>query len=174
LVQFNLSLGMGWNLISMPVVPASTSLDALFSGATDGDLIYAYDNGTWSISTYYSDYSTWDGDVSAVNPDNGYWYVANSAYTATIEGTEAGARSVPIVAGWNLIGYTRLSEAALNDLLTIDDGCSDGDLIYAYTSGTWSISTYYSAYSTWDGDVTGMVPGSGYWYVANTPFTWGY
>jgi hypothetical protein len=171
---FELSLSAGTNLISIPIELEDYTLNAVFANASNGDLIYAYNNGAWAISQYYSAYSTWDGDFLSVYLDDGYEYNAMMACTATIEGSEAGPRSVPIVAGWNLIGYTRLSEAALNDLITIDDGCSNGDLIYALYNGDWSISQYYSAYSAWDGDVTGMEPGRGYWYNATTPFTWEY
>jgi hypothetical protein len=170
-MEFDLSLVTSWNLISVPLEPVDASLDTIFANASDGDLIYAYHNGSWAISQYYSAYSTWDGDLLSVYLDDGYWYVANTAYTATIEGSEAGPRSVPFVVGWNLIGYSRLTEAALNAMIT---GCSDGDLIYAYHNGVWAISQYYTTYSTWDGDLTVMKPGSGYWYVANTPFTWEY
>ncbi|VUT27734.1 MAG: hypothetical protein SYNGOMJ08_00284 [Candidatus Syntrophoarchaeum sp. GoM_oil] len=171
---FELPLVEGWNLISIPLEISDTSLNTVFSDASDGDMVYAYDNGVWGISTYYSDYTTWDGDVTVIQPDKGYWYLATSEYTANIEGTEAGSRNVPIAEGWNLIGYTRLSEAGLNDLITESNGCSNSDMVYAYDNGVWGISTYYSDYTTWDGDVTVMEPGRGYWYLAIAPFTWEY
>jgi len=171
---YELSLTEGWNLISIPLEIENTSINAVFPDANDGDMIYGYEDGVWYVSTYYSDYGVWDGDVMTIQPDKGYWYVAKSAYNATIEGTEAGQRSVQISAGWNLIGYTRLSEASLNDLITEEDGCSDGDMIYGYEDGVWYVSTYYSDYGVWDGDVTVMKPGRGYWYVAKSPFTWVY
>jgi len=171
---FELPLAVGWNLISIPMEIDNTSINAVFPNANDGDMIYAYDSGLWYISAYYSEFSTWDGDLMTIEPDKGYWYRANTAYNATIEGTEAGPRNVSINTGWNLIGYTRLSEANLTDLITEEDGCSNGDMIYAYDSGLWYISAYYSEFSTWDGDITVMEPGKGYWYLANAPFTWEY
>jgi len=167
---FELPLVEGWNLISIPLELADTSLNAVFPDASDGDLLEAYDGG-WLISTYYSAIPGWAGDFENIELDKGYWYNANTAYTATtIEGTEAGPRSVPINAGWNLIGYTRLTNASLNDLIP---NASDGDLLEAYDGG-WLISTYYSAIPGWAGDFDTIQPGEGYWYQANTPFTWEY
>ena len=169
LQQFDLSLVVGWNLISIPLEPADTSLNAGFPDASDGDLFETYDGG-WLVSTYYSAIPGWVGDIEDIELDKGYWYNANTAYTATIEGTEAGPRSVPINAGWNLIGYARLTEAGLNDLIP---NANDGDLLEAYDGG-WLVSTYYSAIPGWVGDFDTIQAGNGYWYQANDPFTWEY
>jgi hypothetical protein len=168
-VQFNLSLSMGWTLISIPFVPVNLSLDAIFPNASDGDELYTY-NGGWSTTTYYAALPGWYGDFDTIELDKGYWYNANAAYTATIMGTEAGARSVPIAAGWNLIGYTKLTDTALDTLIP---NASNGDELYAYNGG-WSTTTYYAALPGWYGDFSTMQSGKGYWYNANSPFTWAY
>ncbi len=147
----------------------NTSINAVFPDASDGDVLYAYEEG-WITATYYSDLPGWYGDLATVVPDKGYWYGANTAYTATIEGTKAGSRSVPITTGWNLVGYTRLNETGIDDLI---QNVSDGDVLYAY-KGEWITVTYYSDLPGWYGDLTTMQPGKGYWYGANEPFTWTY
>ena len=166
---FELPLVEGWNLISIPMEIDNTSINAVFPDASDGDELYVYDGG-WITATYYSALPGWYGDLENIEPDKGYWYRTNTAYTATIEGTEAGSRSVPIATGWNLIGYTGLSEAGLDDLIP---NANDGDELYAYDGG-WVTATYYSALPGWYGDLGTMQPGKGYWYRANAPFTWEY
>jgi len=166
---FNMSIATGWNLISIPLVLDNTSINAVFPDASDGDVLYAYKGG-WNIATYSSALPGWYGDLETVEPDKGYWYGANAAYTATIEGTKAGSRSVPITPGWNLVGYTRLNETGIDDLI---QNVSDGDVLYAYKGG-WNIATYSSALPGWYGDLTKMQPGKGYWYGANKQFTWTY
>ena len=165
--KFNMSIVAGWNLISIPLVLDNTSINAVFPDASDGDVLYAKE-GVWITATYYSGYG-WDGDLETVVPDKGYWYGANAAYTATIEGTKAGTRNVSITTGWNLVGYTRLNEAGIDDLI---QNVSDGDVLYS-KEGVWITATYYSGYG-WDGDLTTMQPGKGYWYGANEQFTWTY
>ena len=167
---FELSLVDGWNLISIPLELSDTSLDTVFSGASDGDELYAYEDGAWVTATYYSALPGWYGDLTNVELDKGYWYRANTAYTVLLEGVDAGSRSVPIDTGWNLIGYARLSSANLDDLIP---DASDGDELYAYDTG-WVTATYYSALPGWYGDLGSMEPGKGYWYRANAPFTWDY
>jgi hypothetical protein len=164
---FNMSIAAGWNLISIPLVLDNTSINAVFPDASDGDVLYAYE-GRWIRTKYYSGYG-WDGDIETVVPDKGYWYGTNTAYTATIEGTKAGSRSVPITTGWNLVGYTRLNEAGIDDSI---QNMSDNDVLYAYAEG-WIKTKYYLGYG-WDGDLTTMQPGKGYWYGANKEFTWTY
>ena len=167
---FELPITKGWNLISIPLAIDNTSINAVFPDANDGDELYTYDDG-WLIVTYYSALPGWHGDFETVEPDKGYWYSANASYTATIEGAEAGARSVSIAKGWNLIGYTRLSDANLSELLT---NVTNEDELYSYDGGDWLIATYYSALPGWHGDISKMEPGKGYWYSANTSFTWEY
>jgi hypothetical protein len=166
--SFDLELGAGWNLISIPLAIDNASINAVFPNANDGDELYAYVNNTWKPATYYSGYG-WDGDFETVEPDKGYWYSATTAYTATIKGTETGTRSVSIAEGWNLIGYTRLSDANLSEVLS---NVTNEDELYAY-NGEWIPATYYSGYG-WDGELSKMEPGKGYWYSANAPFIWEY
>ena len=168
--SFDLELGAGWNLISIPLAIDNTSINAVFPNANDGDELYTYVNNTWKPATFYAGYG-WDGDFETVEPDKGYWYSATTAYTATIKGTEAGTRTVSIAEGWNLIGYTRLSAANLDDLLT---NVTDKDELYDYDGNDWQIATYYSDLPGWYGDMSTMEPGKGYWYNASTSFIWEY
>jgi len=165
--QFEMSLVEGWNLISIPLQIDNNSINAVFPNASDGDVLYAYE-GRWITATYYSGYG-WDGDFETIEIDKGYWYGAKSAYTVTIEGAEAGTRNVSITTGWNLIGYTRQNEASLDDLIP---NASNEDVLFAYGGG-WITATYYSGYG-WDGELSKMEPGKGYWYGANEAFTWEY
>jgi len=126
--SFDLELGAGWNLISIPLVIDNNSINAVFPDANDGDELYAYGGDDWQIATYNSE-AGWYGDFGTVEPDTGYWYSANTACTVTIKGTEAGTRTVLIAEGWNLIGYTRLTHADLNDLLV---NVTNDDELYAY------------------------------------------
>ena len=169
--SFDLELGAGWNLISIPLEIDNNSINAVFPDANDGDELYAYENVSWISATYYSDLPGWYGDLETVEPDKGYWYSANATCTATIEGTEAGTRTVSIAEGWNLIGYTRLNPANLSVVLSTN--VTNEDELYTYNGG-WISATYYSDLPGWHGDISEMEPGKGYWYNANAPFRWEY
>lgn len=79
--EFELLLVKGWNLISIPLEVANTSINAVFPDATDGDVIYNYDvDEGWVIATYYSGYG-WYGDLKTIVPGKGYWYLAKKPFT---------------------------------------------------------------------------------------------
>ena len=163
------SIAEGWNLIGYTRLnPANLSV-VLSTNVTNEDELYTY-NGDWISATYYSNLPGWYGDLETVEPDKGYWYSTTTAYTATIEGTEAGTRSVSIADGWNLIGYTNMSNASLSYLLA---NVTNEDELFAYDGGEWLKAKYYSGYG-WDGILSTMGPGKGYWYNANAPFIWEY
>ena len=167
--SFELQLDDDWNLISIPLEIDNTSINAVFPTANDGDEIFAYDGSDWLKTKYYSGYG-WDGALETVEPDKGYWYSATTAYTETLKGTEAGTRTVSIVEDWNLIGYTRLNPANLSYLLA---NVTNEDELFAYDGSDWLKAKYYSGYG-WDGILSTMGPGKGYWYSANAPFIWEY
>jgi len=165
---FNITLNQKWNLISLPIIPENTSIDEIFKNATGGDRVYAYSNGSFTSSEYYEGYG-WYPKMEIV-PDRGYWYYAVSAYNATITGNAAVEnRTVPISAGWNLVGYTSLRTRPVGEVINEPHG---GDRIYAYIEGAFESSEYYEGYG-WYPEMD-MEPGRGYWYYTDTPFVWEY
>ena len=167
-ITFELPLDEGWNLISLPIIPENTSIDEIFKNATGGDRVYAYSNGSFTSSEYYEGHG-WYPKMEIV-PDKGYWYYAVSAYNATITGKAAVEnRTVPISAGWNLVGYTSLRTRPVGEVINEPHG---GDRIYAYIEGAFESSEYYEGYG-WYPEMD-MEPGRGYWYYTDTPFVWEY
>jgi len=165
---FNITLNQKWNLISLPLIPENTSIDEIFENASGGDRVYAYSNGSFTSSEYYEGYG-WYPKMEII-PDMGYWYYAVSAYNATITGKDAVEnRTVPISAGWNLVGYTSLKTRPLGEVINEPHG---GDRIYAYIEGAFESSEYYEGYG-WYPEMD-MEPGRGYWYHTDTPFVWEY
>jgi len=167
-ITFELPLDEEWNLISLPLIPENTSIDEIFKNATGGDRVYAYSNGSFTSSEYYEGYG-WYPKMEII-PDKGYWYYAVSAYNATITGKAAVEnRTVPMSAGWNLVGYTSLRTRPVGEVINEPHG---GDRIYAYIEGAFESSEYYEGYG-WYPEMD-MEPGRGYWYYTDTPFVWEY
>ncbi|MBI2420429.1 MAG: T9SS type A sorting domain-containing protein, partial [Ignavibacteriales bacterium] len=78
----------GWNLVSVPLVTSSFQIDSLFMLTTSP----AY--------TYYMGYQP----VLNAVPGKGYWLRFSAGHTRTFCGTPVGTNTVPLYAGWNLIG----------------------------------------------------------------------
>jgi hypothetical protein len=86
---YTISLAAGWNLISIPVIPADASVDAIF-GDKITPPVYEYDAGYKSVTT--------------LEPKKGYWVLADSPADIEITGTAPANLEVTVVPGWNLIG----------------------------------------------------------------------
>ena len=84
-----ISLDAGWNMVSIPVIPADTSVDAIF-GDNITQPVYKYDAGYKQVTT--------------LEPKKGYWVLANSAVDISISGTVPSDLGVTVVSGWNMIG----------------------------------------------------------------------
>ena len=87
--QFTIHLDAGWNMVSIPVIPADASVDAIF-GDNITQPVYKYDAGYKPVTT--------------LEPKKGYWVLANSAVDISISGTVPSDLDVTVVPGWNMIG----------------------------------------------------------------------
>lgn len=83
----NLTLNAGWNLISLPVVPASSQVSQLFPTA---EAVFGY-NGSYQEAT-------------TLSSGSGYWIKVPSNTTVSVSGTPVSDVSQPLTAGWNLVG----------------------------------------------------------------------
>ena len=87
--QFTIHLDAGWNMVSVPAIPADASVDAIF-GDSITQPVYEYDAGYKPVTTLES--------------MKGYWVLANSQVDIGISGTLPSDRDVTVVPGWNMIG----------------------------------------------------------------------
>ena len=84
-----ISLDAGWNMVSIPVIPADASVDAIFG-----------DNITIPVYGYNGGYEM----VTSLEPKKGYWVLANSPVDISISGAVPSDLGVTVVPGWNMIG----------------------------------------------------------------------
>ncbi len=103
-------LPAGWNLISVPVTPASSVASAVFGDDADYFLLYSYSDGSYSVP-------------AAISRKTGYWFGLNSADTIDAEGTAQTANdSILLSQGWNLIGNPFIRKFAVSDVRYRKDG----------------------------------------------------
>jgi hypothetical protein len=79
-----------WNLVSLPQAVDNAWAGAVFPIASS--TLYAFDAGTGYVPT------------DTLRPGVGYWVKFDSAVTVDITGVPVNADTVPVGAGWNLIG----------------------------------------------------------------------
>ena len=148
-----LTLTVGWNMISLPLAPSDTSIDNVLSsiaGKYNG--VWAY-NETWKIY----DPDSPSSDLSTMEAGKGYWIYMTEEASLTITGSIPSS-SITLKSGWNLVGYNSLrSEEVTEALSSIDDKYTS---VWVYKNGSWM--KHYSDNSALS-DLTTMEPGYGYW-----------
>jgi len=107
-------------------------------------------------------------DLSDVGVQWGYWVRLNTtSATLNVSGTEPSSTSISLVSGWNLVGYPKLTSAAVATGLTSIDG--KYSIVWGYnasdTSDPWK---KYVPGASIGNDLTALSSGSGYWVRLNT------
>lgn len=88
MVRRDVALTSGWNIMSMPVQATDMRKSMLFPSAASP--AYRYSNGYISADT--------------LKPAIGYWLKAGSATTTSMYGTRFANQTIPLTAGWNIVG----------------------------------------------------------------------
>lgn len=154
--SFSISLNAGWNLISLPVLPENTTIEAVTEAlGVVLESVWSYENGAWRIySPQHSDVS----DLDAVKPGRGYWInVTQAGRGIEIEGT-INVDLPDLVAGWNLVGWGGLQPLPVAGALAAIG--ADGGRVWGYDDGQWRFfdSRYHGL-----SDLAEIEPGKGYW-----------
>ena len=126
-VRSNILLGAGWNLISIPVIPADASVDTIF-GDKITPPVYEYDAGYKS--------------VTSLEPKKGYWVLADSPVGIDIIGTVPADPEVTVVPGWNLIG-------PVSPDVQVSSFANITPPVYGYDAGYKSVETLEQTRGYW-------------------------
>ena len=126
-VRSNILLGAGWNLISIPVIPADASVDTIF-GDKITPPVYEYDAGYKPVTT--------------LEPKKGYWVLADSPVGIDIIGTVPADPEVTVVPGWNLIG-------PVSPDVQVSSFANITPPVYGYDAGYKSVETLEQTRGYW-------------------------
>lgn len=112
------ALRAGWNLISLPVIPANDSVSALFPGAASN--AFAYETGGYQIR-------------STMSNGTGYWLKFGSPTADSVSGATVSTDTIAVTTGWNMIGSIS-SPVAVALIASIPPGMVTGS-VFGYSSG---------------------------------------
>ncbi|MDI6889067.1 MAG: Ig-like domain-containing protein [Methanocellales archaeon] len=158
--EYEIELYGGWNLISLPLIPENSSIEAVLSGMEGGTVesVWAYDasTGDWYVYTPGPAADT----LTEMKDGIGYWVKMDGSADLVVRGVTMypGAQvppSYPVYEGWNLIGFKSTEWNYAEDYLAS---------VWDYFNEPWSYPLvyypeskygFYSAYY--------MEPGHGYW-----------
>ena len=158
-----IDLTPGWNLISLPGMPANTDVNAVITNM-DVSAVVTYDPsvpGGWAQAVRETATSSLSGTLMTISGNTGIWIKTSSFEKLKVDIPPVGQGTIPpsftLLAGWNLVPVVAV-EAGVEDV--------DAD---TYLSGLkWSRAYGYESLT---GTLQGFVPdgddvvtvGKGYW-----------
>jgi len=168
-------LACGWNLVSIPVSPASTVITDVLS-IIEGkyDLVYGYDasDAADPWKKFNTAAPSFLNDLTDIDETMGLWIRATEAVTLTVSGSVPSSTDISLYTGWNLVGYPSQTTRPIDEALASIDG--KYDLVYAYDA--WDAADPWKKYNTaappFLNDLTEMGPGWGYWIRVSEDCTW--
>lgn len=106
--QFIFNLKVGWNLISLPLIPSPAYTAESLADAIGNVCKFIVERDGSVYNSYIVGFSGSDENF-LIEPDFGYYVYVTEDVNFTISGDEGGQRSVLLSEGWNLIGWTSLN-----------------------------------------------------------------
>ncbi|MCG6191088.1 LamG-like jellyroll fold domain-containing protein [Maribellus maritimus] len=151
-----IEMAKGWNWLS-----CNLALDRskTLSQTLDN---YSFINGDMikGLTSYTEYYDSWIGTLNFLEPEQMYMFQVGVADTLQITGVSLDAEStpIPILRGWNWIGYTPSVNVSINDALGKFTP-NHGDVIKSQFS-----FSMYDTYMGWVGTLEYLRPNQGYKY----------
>jgi len=150
-VTQTIALAQGWNLISFNVVPSNTTIASVFAG------VMTQVNTIKNSDGFYKPGQ--DAELqSLTNISVGAAYLVHmkTAQTLSVSGTAPGIVTMPLKAGWNMLGYPKSTNGTTTTVL----------------GTTWTsaqiIKNFEAFLDKTSGTLTTMKPGEGYYIYMNT------
>ncbi len=149
----------GWNLISTPLEPENTSIEAVVGDLVGGIRVTAYNTTADEWYTYDSD-SQENATLFEIVVGRGYWLYSEENQTLIITGTPMISSDIDLHSGWNLVGYNYLVPRDISDV--ISEG-HESIVVLNYDAAGDRWGTYTFIPLGFLNTFTRMEPGSGYW-----------
>jgi len=99
-----LTINPGWNLISVPIIPADNDTNVLFGTCTS----LAQPIQKWESPLFVA--------ATEIAPKQGYWLFSTEQTTCEINGTTIENKTITLNPGWNLIGTTGMSNLEISSI----------------------------------------------------------
>lgn len=159
--------GSGLNTISFPCLSTSTLLGEVVNGS--GIIaMYQYlpgESDQWAV--FNPNLPSWVvSDLQYLSRRNGYLLLVNETKTMSIQGLSVFYTDIPLVQGWNLVGYPSLSVKNVSTSFSSISATLRQARTYNNTAGAYII------YNNPGGSLTTTDPGQAYWLNVSSATTW--
>jgi hypothetical protein len=167
--SYTLPIAAGWNLLSLPVVPASSAIANVFA-STSADAIWTYDPSDPSADAsgwlVYDPAEPQFSNLSTVSVGEGYFVHASSTSSLTVSGALFAPGTTPpsrsLTSGWNLVGSYASSSEDIDDAFA-----SIGWAGLEYTA-LWKLDAPSQSFVL----PSAVNPGDAFWILLDAPHTY--
>jgi hypothetical protein len=157
------ALGVGWNLVSLPIVPASARIaDVLAPIAGKYALVMTYDAATDTWRSYDPALPAGANTLATLDERTAIWIRMNQAATLDASGALPVTTTQALKAGWNLVafpaGQARPVASALQSI------AGKYSLVFGYDASVADPWSWYNPTAPgWASALVELEPGRGYW-----------
>ncbi|MEI6155113.1 MAG: hypothetical protein WCQ90_13615, partial [Deltaproteobacteria bacterium] len=135
----SITLSQGWNFISLPKQPPSTSInDVLKDISANVRVVWGYDNWQKQWLKYKGQVAgvTGQNTLTSMEAGKGYWIYLVGAGTIDMTGWTDPDKNIHLYEGWNLIGY--LGEDGETVQTALSSTFDKWTVIWTWENGQWS------------------------------------
>jgi hypothetical protein len=160
-ITYNISLSLGWNLVSLPLEQPDTSVTKVLSSI----------NGKYDSIKYYDSRDPADpwksyrpdgqNDLTGIDHRMAVWIHTNAECTLTLYGTIPTSTTIQLYTGWNFVGYPTHDTTKTVASALAGTG-------YDRVEGYQSTAPYLKELK----DTDPFLPGQGYWVHVPADTTW--
>ena len=169
----SLPMSPGWSFVSLPGMPADTSIEAVLPQSVPVTAAVSYDPdvpGGFLVAIREAG-DPWAGTLRTIQDGRGYFLLSSSPFTLSIALTPFdGVPKYPLAEGWNAVGVTVIDFEALQDLDSDGQAAEFSASIYLSTVDWLGAYLFDTATETWQGMKAGpqstaqvVKAGKGYW-----------
>lgn len=154
----------GWNLVSIPVTPASTAVADVLS-TIDGhyDTVHAFDTQTETWLTYQVGAPPEANTLTEIDETMGFWIRATDSADLMPPGCVPTSTDTPMHVGWNLVGYPSYTARPVTETLSSIAGLYDMVCAFEPLDSADPWKRYDSNVAAEFNDLGEMGPAGGHW-----------
>ncbi len=163
----NIALAQGWNLVSLPLVQADTSVAAVLSsisGQYDRAMWYDPLGGANKWRQYNTGWSSALNDLTEMDHSKAYWLrVTATSATLNVTGTAPASTGIQLREGWNMVGYPARVDSA--HTVAQLKSATDATIVEGFhAAATYKTQVLADAYV--------LKRGEGYWVLVPADVVW--
>jgi len=169
--DFSQALAVGWNLVSIPRIPATPAIDA-YLASIEGlyDSVMSYENATQTWLSYNPAAPEPSNTLTTLDESTPFWINLLAPATLIVGGEIPTHTEQPLAPGWNLIAYP--AQDARQISIALDSIADHYASVYTFSPETESAWLRYNAdRPPWTNSLTTLSPGTAYWVEVNEACT---